>query len=311
MASTKLRISGQTGVEIYAVIRDEDDKVWDGTSFVTFDISDKDDYDVSLTEQGSTGYYSASFPSSIESGRYHITYHQRLVSGEVDLTTPDDVVHQEIKVWDGTTIVNDLVTQASITDICNMALSHLAISKEISNFETDTNQEAKACRRFFTPVVEKTLREFPWQFATQFQTLGLVAEDPTTEWNYSYRYPSDCLMIRRILGTTRNPSYEQRTPYRLARDSSGLLIYTDMEDAILEYTIRDLNPAFWPPDFELAVSWLLAWYIAPRLTGGNNRKLKDDAIKGYQFEMAKARAATLNEVKRDVWPDAETIRARS
>lgn len=309
--STKLRIGGATGLEVYAIIRNVEDEVWDGTAFVTFAIADKDDYDISLTEQGSTGYYSVDFPSAIVAGTYHINYHARLVSGQVDLTTPDDVIHQEVKEWDGTTIVDSLVNQASITDICNMALGHLGSSLEIANYETENSQEARACRRYFEPARDTTLKKFPWPFATQFYTLGLVEEDPTTEWAFSYRYPSDTLQFRRLLSGTRNDTRQSRVPYRVVKDSAGLLIYTDCEDAVGEYTVRVSNASFYPVDFTLALSYLLASMIAPQITSGDQFKLGEKALKMWDFEINQARADAWNEQQDEEVPESEFVRARS
>lgn len=308
--STKLRVSGQSGVEIYAIIRNSDGKIWDGTAFATFNIANKDDYDISLTEQGSTGYYSVAFPTAIAAGSYHITYHQRLVSGAVDLTTPDDIWHQETKEWNGSAIVSSLENEASITDICNMALAHLAQTDEIDNFETDTTEAAILCRRFFATARDKTLRDYTWNFATQYLTAGLVESDPTTEWLYSYRYPSDCLMLRRILSGTRPDDGDSDIPYEVARDESGRVIYTDMEDAVIEYTIRETNPSFYTPDFTLALSALLAFYIAPKLTRGDKNKLGARAFDLYRLEIKRAWTNNLNEPVKHPEPDTKSIRAR-
>lgn len=307
----KLRVGGQTGYEIYAIVRDSDDAVWDGTEFVTFALADADDYAIDLTEQGNTGYYSVDFPSGITAGTYHINYHARLVSGVTDLTTPDDLFHQEIKIWDGTAIVSDLVNQASVTDICNLALSHLGSSIQISNYETDDTEEARACRLYYEQARDVTLREFDWSFATQFYTLPLVETTPTTEWAYSYRYPSDCLKMRRILSGDRSDTRQSRIPYRVIKDVSGLLIYTDEASAVVEYTVRVTNPSFYPPDFTNALSYRLAHYIAPRITSGDQFKLGDKALKMWDFEVNRAISNDLNEEQFEEHPESEFIRFRS
>lgn len=86
---------------------------------------------------------------------------------------------------------------SSSTEISNMALSHLAISREIAALDTERSQEAQACRRFYETVRKTVLRDYPWPFATKFATLALVEDDPNSEWDFSYRYPSDCLNARR------------------------------------------------------------------------------------------------------------------
>jgi hypothetical protein len=75
-------------------------------------------------------------------------------------------------------------------DICNLALSHVGVSTEIANLDTERSKEAQACRRFYEPTREEVLRAFAWPFATRFVDLQLVEEEPNDEWAYSYRYPA-------------------------------------------------------------------------------------------------------------------------
>lgn len=199
---------------------------------------------------------------------------------------------------------------ASKTEICNQSLSHLGIGKEIANFTTEASQEAQACRRFYDQALEATLRDFNWPFATKFAALGLIEEDPTTEWSYSYRYPTDCLKIRRILSGVRNDKRDTRVEYKVGQDDSGLLIYTDMEDAEIEYTLNATDPQFYPSDFTNALAFRLAMYIAPRLTGGDPFKMGDRAAKMYDYEVSRAKATALNEEQETVEAESEFIRAR-
>jgi hypothetical protein len=195
---------------------------------------------------------------------------------------------------------------ASKTEIANMALSHLAIGKEISNLDTERSEEASA----FNVALDATLRDFPWPFETSFAALALVEEDPTSEWKYSYRYPTDCSKIKRILSGDRNDNRQGRVPYKLGRDSSGKLIYTDKEKAEIEYTYKDLDPNNLSSDCTLSLSWRLAAYIAPRVTGGDPFKLGDRAMKMYMYEVSIARASSVNEEQSEENPESEFIRAR-
>lgn len=199
---------------------------------------------------------------------------------------------------------------SSTTAIANLAISHLGIGKEIANLITERSAEAQACRRFYETARDITLRDFSWPFATKINALGLVEEDPNDEWGFSYRYPTDCLKLRRILSGIRNDTRQTRIPYRVTRDESGLLIYTDAEDAELEYTINESDVGRFPPDFVMALSFLLAGYVAPRLTGGDPFKLGNRALELYQFELSKARSSAANEEQPDDLPESEFIRTR-
>jgi hypothetical protein len=199
---------------------------------------------------------------------------------------------------------------SSETEIANMALSHLGIGKEIQNIETESSQEAKACRRFFDTARDAVLRDFPWPFATKLVDLGLVEEDPNDEWGFSYRYPSDAIALRRILSGIRNDTLASRVPYKVGQDSQGLLIFTDAEDAQMEYTVREEAVERFSPDFILALSMRLAVYVAPRLTGGDPFKIGQRAMSLYMAEIGLAQASATGEEQPEQQPDSEFITGR-
>lgn len=199
---------------------------------------------------------------------------------------------------------------ASSTEICNLALSHLGVGKEIANLETEQSQEASACRRYYETARDNTLRDFNWPFATRYAALGLVEEDPNEEWDFSYRYPSDCLKLRRILSGTRNDSRQSRVPYQIAQDNTGKLIFTDKDDAEVVYTYRETDPDKFTSDFIMALSFRLANYIAPRLTNGDPFGLGKRALDMYSYEISVAAANSYNEQQDEEPVDSELIRSR-
>lgn len=199
---------------------------------------------------------------------------------------------------------------SSKTEICNMALGHLAVSDEIQNFDTERTVQAQACRRFYDPTVEEVLRDFAWPFAGRNAALALVASNPTTEWGFSYRYPSDCLMFRKLLSGIRTDAANTRVPYRVLSDAVGGLIYADLDSAVSEYTVRIADPTRFPPDFVTAVSYLLAVKIAPRVTGGDPFKLGDAAAQKYILFLSKAEKNAANEEQPDMQRESEFVRTR-
>lgn len=199
---------------------------------------------------------------------------------------------------------------ASKTEIVNLALSHLAVDKEIANLETESSKEASSARRFYDTARDMVLRDFAWPFATKIAALALVAEEPNTEWAFSYRYPTDCLYLRRILSGLRNDARETRVPYRIAQDDAGRIIFTDEADAQAEYTVKTDNPQIYPADFTLALSYLLASFMAPRVTAGDQYKLGQRALAMYQAMKARAESNALNEEQAEQEVESEFIRAR-
>lgn len=195
---------------------------------------------------------------------------------------------------------------SSDVEICNFALSGLGISQEISVLD-EASTEAAKCNLFFANCRDRVLRDFDWPFARRYYTLGLVEEDPNTEWSYSYRYPSGCLSIRGILGATRkDPS---RTPFSLGSDASGKLIYTDEPEAVVRMTVRITDTELFDPLFVSAFAGLLGSKVGGPLS--RDPKLVAQSYQSYLADIASARADAQNEGGQDEPPDAESIRARA
>lgn len=199
---------------------------------------------------------------------------------------------------------------ASNTEILNLALGHLASGKEVGNMETEKSNEARIGRRFYDIALDVLVKEHSWGFLTKITTLALVESEPNTEWGYSYRKPSDCESMRRILSGIRNDSRETRVPYKTAQDSSGILIFTDEDDAQLEYTIKATNPQLFTADFTLTFSYLLASLIAPNLTGGDQFGLGAKASGNYGVALSVSIANDINEQQVEELPESEFIRER-
>lgn len=199
---------------------------------------------------------------------------------------------------------------SSSTEICNLALSHLGVSKEIQNLDTDKSQEATACRRFYEASRDEVLEDFPWPFAEKRVSLNLVSENPTTDWLYSYQYPSDAVRINRIPSGIRNDTQSTRIPFKIVHGDSGNLIYTDQKDAEFIYTKRVTDVGRYTAKFRMALSFKIAGYIAARVTGGDPFKLRKEANTSYKLVLEEAQANVLNEQQDEVVPDSEFISAR-
>lgn len=200
---------------------------------------------------------------------------------------------------------------SSKTEIANMAISHLGVGKEIANIETEDTQEAKACRRFFDVARDATLGDFNWPFAENEQVLSLVETAPNTEWAYSYRYPSDCITVTRLLSGNRKERSKDRYVYKIGKDATGSLIYGDITPITIQYIERVTDTSLFPADFTLALSFRLAFYIAARLTKGDPYKLRGDMMAAYFAEIGSAKKNAINEMQPDAKPDSEFIQVRN
>lgn len=198
----------------------------------------------------------------------------------------------------------------SVADIANLALGHLGIGTRIADAESERSKEAQAVRVFYEQARDEVLRACHWPFATKFTTLGLVEEDPTDEWAYSYRYPTDCLLFRRILSGARVDTRETRIKYVLGQDDDGRLLYTDQPDAEGEYTVNVTDVQQFDPHFVQALACLLAFYLAPQLTGGDPVRLGERAGALYVRLIRQAQGLAFNEEARDPEPESSLILER-
>lgn len=208
----------------------------------------------------------------------------------------------------------------TITDIAQLAILHCGVSKPIANLQTEKSIEAQACRTVSDIARQNTLRAHPWLFAKKFATPGLVSGPSpmaTVEWTYSYRAPSDMLhMIRFVSTRLNNDTRQSRIPYTIADDVAGPLLYTNWPGnfsnvpVTIEYTYDNKVIAQWSSDFCLAMSYFMAYLIAPVVTSGDPYQMQQKLLMLFDKAIMKASNTNSNEEQRPEEPQSEFVRAR-
>ena len=197
----------------------------------------------------------------------------------------------------------------SDVQIANLAISHLGSGKQILSFDEKSN-EARACKQYYELIRDSTLRGFPWPFATKIEVLNLIEENPSGEWRYSYQYPVDALYARRILSGFRQDNRESRIPFKIFNSATGKRLYTDKQDAELEYTLRIDSASQFESDFVMAFSLRLGFYIAPQIVGSNAPKVRASLAELYKIEIGNAMSFAANEEALDLDIDSVFMRIR-
>lgn len=192
-------------------------------------------------------------------------------------------------------------------EICNMALLHVAHTKFIAALDERSN-EARVCNLAYEKARDSTLEAFPWPEATKYITLGLVEETPNHDWDYLYQYPDDCLYARRLV-TANGRNEPNPPPFITGYSASGRVIYTSEADAVLEYTVRLEDPALFRQSLGDAISWYLAFLIAPGLA--KEPKIANDCYKVWMAMVSKAETRAGNEQQQTDEPESEFIRSRA
>lgn len=198
---------------------------------------------------------------------------------------------------------------ASSTEIANMATSHLSISKNIGNLDTSIGPEAEACRRFFDIAANTIQRQVPMAFSTKRALLGLIREDPDDEYQFEYTYPADCQVAGRIVSGFITDNRQTQHQYKIMHGTSSRVIWTNVQDAELEYQLIITDESRYVADVVLAISYKLAELIAPRITGGDPFGLGNKAKANYDEAISIAKANSLNEQQEEEDPQSEFVRS--
>jgi hypothetical protein len=148
MADTTLRLAYPTGATLYAVIRNEADNIWNGTSYESPNSTHWTTYATSTPETpAGFGHYVCQFPTSSAAGSYSWEMKLR-VGGSPAISDP--TVGTGSGYWTGTTFdasgqataanstlagYNNLLNSGTVNDASPTATSFVGSS----NFSTDSN----------------------------------------------------------------------------------------------------------------------------------------------------------------------------
>lgn len=177
----------------------------------------------------------------------------------------------------------------SLTQIANEALAELP-AHAITSLD-DGSREAEECARFLPGIVSEMIGYHDWGFVRRRIALAEITNDRPGEWEHAYALPGrlgSAIRLVRPQSSTLSLSYATgeglalvdiiMTPvlfwpttslphsaidYEIA---SGVL-YTDLGEATLEYSLDTLQPETWPALFQQAVICALAARIVKPLMG--------------------------------------------
>ena len=167
---------------------------------------------------------------------------------------------------------------ASKTDIFNMALMELGISSPITNGTINTDNKAIILNTFYDNARDEVLKAFDWNFAEKFKTLALSEEtefDP--RYLYCFDYPQDCLNAREIFSTDGD---KLKKKFKISSGETGnKIILANVNPAILKYTRKITNEAFFTSEFCATLALYLAGLAGKALTGSEQKA--NNALKKY------------------------------
>lgn len=142
-----------------------------------------------------------------------------------------------------------------IIEFCNNALAQ-AGQNFIDDMDAQTT-EAKLCKQFYEQLLDATLREHFWNFATKRENLTAASVAPTFGWTYAYDVPQDWVRSKQL---------GDRVDCQPRWEMEGYTLVTNETTAPLIYIASIPDPALWDVMFYDAYSTHLASKIAMPMT---------------------------------------------
>ena len=161
-------------------------------------------------------------------------------------------------------------------EIINLSLLHLGQSAITQTQLTDNViPSAIVANVFWEPCRDEVLGESNWSFATVTHTLSsLDIED--SEWAKCYSYPT--LSVSNMWFVFNTFTYDKKSEQEFTRRHIVTLgvsvIFSDLENAIAEYTYKVTDTLLWDNKFNMAMSYRLASSMALPLGADVDKGLK-------------------------------------
>jgi hypothetical protein len=183
----------------------------------------------------------------------------------------------------------------SIT-VCNLALGELR-APPIADIDEATT-EAAECRRYYAHCLKLLLERFDWSFATRIAALAELTVNPrASEWAHAYMLPATMATAQRLVppvggwpvaaGTL--PAAPVLTRPFIIEDG---VLFSQVPDAILEYTTREVSEADMPALFGDALAYALAARLAVPLR--DSRETKGQLLQQAEVAAQRAMADDIN-----------------
>lgn len=196
---------------------------------------------------------------------------------------------------------------ASETDICNLALGYLGDAGNVTNiYPPDGSAQAAQCARFYPMARDALLEMHPWGFTVQRVTLALLSATPPSSWSYAYTVPADAVGLLAVLDAETGDDYSFNgiytpQPFQVETLDGADVIYTNVENAVLRYTVLITDTTKFSPLFTESLAWFLASKLAgPLIKGTTGIQMAQSCLKAFQGFYAKAVESDANDGRTQV-----------
>lgn len=182
---------------------------------------------------------------------------------------------------------------ATVVDICNLALASLGDEATVASIDPpEGSAQATHCARFYPMALDTMLGAHYWSFCTVRDTLVLLSAAPAFGWTYAYAKPNGLIDVIGVYlpgaGDDQNPQ-----PFETEALADGTqVIYTNVENAVVRYTVRVTDPVKFSALFVDALVSLLASRLAgPIIKGLDGIKISQQYYGMHARQLAMATAS--------------------
>ena len=181
--------------------------------------------------------------------------------------------------------------------ICNLALTRLGV-KNITTL-TEASEPARKVSQVYDNALDTVLQEHDWSFAASQPTVLVEAPNLTAVgWDYVYALPTKCLFVRRVYNESTLANKDEQDFKKVFVPSiNAEVIYSNLAEAVCDYTYQVLDESIFSPSFVTALSLYLAHMVGPALVGS---AYNGQAYQEYLRALDSARATNKSEGKETV-----------
>jgi hypothetical protein len=179
--------------------------------------------------------------------------------------------------------------------IFNLALGALLLQRQIVDTDTDKSNENQVLNTYWDLAFSSTLEDLDLDSTSSPITLELITADPNEQWDYAYKYPSDCIKLRRIQSDYVVDNRDSAILKRIGMLGNQKAIFTTQESAVAEYLSDNIRVSSLSPSAALAIGYKLAWLAAPLIVGKGAKALRETNQQFYVFFKTEAQEHDRNE----------------
>ena len=176
--------------------------------------------------------------------------------------------------------------------IFNLALGALLLQRQINNAETEKSNEANVLRSHWEVALFSTLEDLDLDETSSPVPLELIDVYPNAQWNFVYKYPTNCAFFRRVQSCfvmdNRTTHISKRVGVYTKDGLTLKAIFTNKENAVGECVMKDIPLSILSANAGIAVYLKLAMLSSALVVGKGAARLIKDIETRYVIAKSKA-----------------------